>query len=384
MSKHEFEMKEFETRQNRVREAMDKEGLDLILVIAPQSIHWLIGTRAKSFQEFQCLFFTREPGPLTMLMRLAEVLEYTEQSLAEDIRGWGGREPEDPIDAVKAIMEEKGYFKHRIGLEVPYYYLGPHDYIKLKDLLKDCSVKEVPFLIEDLKLAKSAAEIAYIRKASDIADAAFQTGLDNLAEGKTELEVAAEIHRTLMALGSDASASPMNFVSGERIVYPHGFPTERKLKPGDDINIEYSGCYKRYHCTIGRQLCLGKARPRVKEVYKVVREACDLCIAEIKAGVPMVKPHEVAKKVIADAGLDAYRLHTTGYGIGPGYPPSWGENNHLFGDSKYILEPGMVVSIEPPVYISEERVGVRIIDDVLVTETGAEILSKTSRDLVEL
>jgi Xaa-Pro dipeptidase len=192
----------------------------------------------------------------------------------------------------------------------------------------------------------------------------FQTGLDNLAEGKTELEVAAEIHRTLMALGSDASASPMNFVSGERIVYPHGFPTERKLKPGDDINIEYSGCYKRYHCTIGRQLCLGKARPRVKEVYKVVREACDLCIAEIKAGVPMVKPHEVAKKVIADAGLDAYRLHTTGYGIGPGYPPSWGENNHLFGDSKYILEPGMVVSIEPPVYISEERVGVRIIDDV--------------------
>ena len=72
----------------------------------------------------------------------------------------------------------------------------------------------MPFLIEDLRLAKSPAEIAYIRKASDIADAAFQTGLDNIAEGKTELEVAAEMHRTLMALGSDASASPMNFVSG--------------------------------------------------------------------------------------------------------------------------------------------------------------------------
>jgi Xaa-Pro dipeptidase len=104
----------------------------------------------------------------------------------------------------------------------------------------------------------------------------------------------------------------------------------------------------------------------------------------MKPGVPMVKPHEAAKKVIADAGMDAYRLHTTGYGIGPGYPPSWGENNHLFGDSNYILEPGMVVSIEPPVYINEERIGVRIIDDVLMTEAGAEILSKTSRDLIEL
>lgn len=384
MSKFEFEMKEFEERHARVRAAMDKEGLDLILVIAPQNIHWLIGTRAKCFQEFQCLFFTREPGPLTVVMRLAEVLEYTEQSLAEDIRGWGGREPEDPIDVVKKIMEEKGYFKLRVGLEVPYYYLGPHDYVKLKDLLSDCLVKEVPFLIEDMKLAKSPAEIAYIRKASDIADAAFQTGLDIIAEGKTELEVAAEMHRTLMALGSDASASPMNVVSGERIVYPHGFPTEKKLQKGDDINVEFAGCYKRYHCTIGRQLCLGEPRPRVREVYKVVRDACDACIAEMKAGVPMVKPHEAAKKVIADAGMDQYRLHTTGYGIGPCYPPSWGENNHLFGDSKYILEAGMVVSIEPPVYINEERIGVRIIDDVLVTDTGAEILSKTSRDLIVL
>ena len=81
MSKYEFEMKEFEMRQQRVREAMDQEGLDLILAIAPQSIHWLIGTRAKSFQEFQCLFFTREPGPLTMLMRLVFLLYAEDREL---------------------------------------------------------------------------------------------------------------------------------------------------------------------------------------------------------------------------------------------------------------------------------------------------------------
>ena len=86
--------------------------------------------------------------------------------------------------------------------------------------------------------------------------------------------------------------------------------------------------------------------------------------------------------MIAGAGLDDYRLHTTGYGIAPGYPPSWGEYIHLFADSGYTLEAGMVLSIEPPVFIYEERLGVRIIDDVLVTESGAEILSRISRDLI--
>ena len=384
MSKFEFEMKEFEDRQTRVRAAMEKEGIDLLLVTAPANIHYLIGSRAKSFQEFQCLFFTLEPGPLSIIVRLAEVAEYTDHSLAEDIRGWGGREPEDPIDVVKAVMEEKGYLTRRVGLEVPYYYLGVHDYAKIKELLGDSLVTEATHLIEDLKLAKSAAEIAYIRKAAHIADAAMQTCVENIAEGKTELEVAGEMHRTLMCLGSETSASYMNLVSGERMCYPHGMPTERKIQKGDDINVEYAGKYKGYHCTIGRQLCLGIPNPRVKEIYQIVRDACDACIAEIKAGVPAVKPHEAAKKVIADAGMDQYRLHTTGYGIGPGYPPSWGEANHLFGDSKYILDAGMVISIEPPVYIHEEKIGVRIIDNVLVTETGGEILSKFSRDLIVL
>ncbi len=135
MSKFEFELEEFQKRQARVRTEMEKEGVDLLLVISPANIHYLIGSRCKSFQEFQCLFFTLEPGPLTIIMQLAEVAEYTDHSLAEDMRGWGGREPENPIEVVKRVMEEKGYFKRRVGLEVPYYYLDVHDYVKLKDLL---------------------------------------------------------------------------------------------------------------------------------------------------------------------------------------------------------------------------------------------------------
>jgi Xaa-Pro dipeptidase len=150
------------------------------------------------------------------------------------------------------------------------------------------------------------------------------------------------------------------------------------------MHIEYGAAYKRYCATIGRQLCLGAPTPRMSEIYQVVRDACDACIAEIAAGVPAVAPHEAAKKVIADAGMDQYRLHTTGYGIAPGFPPAWGEDIHMFGDSTYTLEAGMVVSIEPPVFIHAEKLGARIIDNVLVTETGCELLSGFTRDLIRL
>ena len=148
------------------------------------------------------------------------------------------------------------------------------------------------------------------------------------------------------------------------------------------MHIEFGAARQRYCVTIGRQLNLGEPTARIREVYQVVRDACDACIAEIKAGVPAARPHEAAKAIIADAGLDEHRLHTTGYGIAPGFPPSWGEYIHLFADSDYTLEAGMVISIEPPVFIHQERLGARIIDNVLVTETGAEILSQASRDLV--
>jgi len=382
MSKNDFTPEEFETRQHRVRTKMEELGLDLLLVFHPVSIQYLIGSRAKSYQEFQVLFFTLEESPLTIMMRLAEVPELTDLSLAEDVRGWGGREPEDPVDVFAAIMKEKSFLGRRIGLEVPEFYVHPYNYERIKVILGDALKVDASSLIHDLKLVKSSAEIAYIRRSSDIADLAMQSAVETIAEGVSEMEVAGEVYRTMYHNSSDSPASPMNFCSGERTCYGHGAPTERRLKDGDFMHIEYGAAYRRYCTTIGRQFCLGEPTARMREIFQVVRDSCDACIAEIRAGVPGTRPHEAAKKVIADAGMDKYRLHTTGYGIAPGYPPSWGEYISLFADSEYTLEAGMVLSVEPPVFIHEEKLGARIIDNVLVTETGCEILSGFTRDLV--
>ena len=379
MSKEDFSPDEFADRHRRVRAEMSSRGIELLIVVHPTNIQYLIGTRTKSYQEFQCLLFPLDgASPLIVQARLAEVAEYQDLSLANHVYGWGGREPEDPVAVLRGVMERHGYLKRRIGFEAPYYYLGIEDHAKLRALFP--GALDATSLIERLKFIKSPAEIASIRKAATMVEKALLTGLELVREGTAECEIAGAIYASLLNQGGDSPASPMNIVSGERACYPHGAPTDRRLRKGDAVNIEFGAAYRRYCVTIGRQLSIGKPSARYQEIYDVVRRACDVCIGKMRPGARAVDAHNVAKKIIADAGYDQYRLHTTGYGIAPGYPPSWGESIHMFGDSDHVLQAGMMLSVEPPIYIHKERLGVRLIDDVLVTENGPEILTPWLRD----
>jgi len=270
----------------------------------------------------------------------------------------------------------------RIGIEVPAYYLHPHHYGRLKDLLGAALVAEPSNLVHDLKLVKSAAEIALIREAARIADQAMEACVAAFRPNRTELEVAGAVYQTLLTAGSGLPASTINLVSGERLGFSHGAPTLRRIRRGDGGNVELGAAYKRYTATLGRQLSLDPPPARIREIHDIVRAAGDAMIAEIRPGAPAVRPHAAAKRVIAEAGYDRYRIHTSGYGIAPGVPPASGEPLNLFGGSPYTLEAGMMVSVEPPIFIPEERIGARIIDNVLITETGAERLTRWGRELI--
>lgn len=382
MSKRDFSAAEFSGRLGKVREAIGRAGLDWLILFHPVSIHWLTGSDAKSYQALQCLFVSAQPAPLGVLVREGERNEYRDDTLADEIWGWGGGEPEDPVDVFQRVADSLNLRKGRVGIEVPAYYLHPHHYERIKAFLGSALVAEPTNLVNDLKLVKSPAELAYIRRAGEIADKAMAAFAAMLKEGNTELQAAGEVYRTLLSNGSGLAASTLNLVSGERAGFSHGAPTERRLRRGDFGNIEYGAAYRRYTVTIGRQFCLGEPTARMRELYDVVRRAADALIREVRAGVPAVIPHEAAKKVIAQAGFDKYRVHTSGYGIAPGFPPAWGEPVNMFGGNPYTLQAGMVVSVEPPVFIGEEKLGARIIDNVLVTEGGAELISTFSRELI--
>ena len=382
MSKHDFSAEEFALRRSRVREAIGAAGFDWFCAFHPVSIRWLTGSDAKSYQEFQCLLISAKSGPITVLTRDGERNEFLHDALVDELHTWGGGEPEDPIAAFERIAESLGVKRSRIGIEVPGFYLHPHHYVRIKQLFGESLVTEATNLIHDLTLVKSATELSYIREAARIADVAMIRFAVSLAEGRSELELAGEIYHALLTSGSGLAASPINLVSGERSCFSHGAPTDRRLRRGDFGNVEYGATYKRYTSTIGRQFCMGSPTSRMRELDDLVHRASDACIAEIRAGVPAIVPHEAAKRVIAEAGLNHGRVHLSGYGLAPGSPPTWAEPIHLFGGSTYTLQAGMVVTVEPPVFLGEERLGARLIDNVLVTDTGGEVLSRFSRELI--
>jgi Xaa-Pro dipeptidase len=383
MSKHDFTVEEFAVRRARVREAMADAGLDWLVAIHPVSIHWLTGSDAKSYQEFQCLLIPAAPGPLTVITRQGEINEFEDDAWVDEVVGWGGGIVEDPVAVFAKHARRLGLLDKRVGIEVPAYYLHPHHYVQLKDLLGSALAAEATNLIHDLKLVKSPAEFAYIRKAAAMADTAMEVFAKALREGESELALAGKVYDSLLSSGSGLAASTLNLVSGERSGFSHGAPTARAIRRGDFGNIEYGSAYRRYTSTIGRQFSIGAPTPRMVELYDIVRRAADVCIAAVRDGVPAVVPHEAARKVIVEAGMETYRVHTTGYGLAPGFPPTWGEPLHMLGGTTYTLRAGMVITIEPPVFIgTPERLGARIIDNVLVTERGAELLSRFSRDLI--
>ena len=379
-----FDVAEFEARHGRVRSAMLRARHDLLLLLHPVSIHWLVGCRSKSYEAFQCLFFPADAGPLVMLVRRDDVPEVVDSTIADEVHGWGEGSTTDPTAAVETILHDKGWWGRRTAIETPRFHITTDEHAQLESLLGPSLAGDASLLVEEQKFVKSPAELAYIRNAAAIADSAMETLTATARPGMTELEVAGEMHRTMMQLGSDTAGSLMNLGSGERSGYCLALPSERRLRPGDLTVVEFGAAYRRYTATIGRQLCLGRATQRMREIYALVREALEAALAEIRAGVPCTVPHHAAKQVIVAAGMEAYRPHSTGYGVAPGFPPEWREAVQMDDHSDYVLEAGMVLCVEPPVFLPEEGIGMRIIENVLVTENGCEVLSRFTRDLVEL
>jgi Xaa-Pro dipeptidase len=381
MSKHDFTKEEFAGRLARTREAIGKAGLDWLLVIHPVSLRWLIGQDNKSYTAFQCLPVSAKSDRLEVFTREMERNELEADSMADAVRSYNGREPEDPMEAFAAFARDLKLTSARVGMEVPSYYLHPHHYLKLKDILGAALVAEPNGLINGLKLSKSPQELDYHRRSAKIAGEAWKALLSVAREGASELELSGAAYQAILSSGSFLPASTMNLVTGERSCFALGGPTERVMKRGDTGLVELGGAYRRYTSTLGRQWSIGKPSARLLDLHKVVLEASDAAMAKMKAGAAAIEAHEALKGVIAKAGLDQYRQHTSGYGMAPGFPPSWGEPTNMFGGSKDVLQADMVMTIEPAVFIQHEGLGVRLIDNCIVKDGGIELLSTTQRDI---
>jgi Xaa-Pro aminopeptidase len=254
-------------------------------------------------------------------------------------------------------------------------------YSSFKLYAKEIESELVPFsgIIEKLRLIKTDAEIKILKVAADIADAAFKHILDFLRPGKTELEVSNELEFFMRRAGATSSSFDTIVASGYRSALPHGVASDKVIEAGDIVTMDYGCYYNGYVSDITRTVAVGEPDAKLKEIYDIVLEAQLLGMAGIKPGMTGREADAITRDYITEKGYGEYFGHSTGHGIGLEIH----EGPGLSMKSDVILEPGMVVTCEPGIYIPGLG-GVRIEDDTLITKDHNEALTHSTKELIIL
>jgi Xaa-Pro dipeptidase len=263
----------------------------------------------------------------------------------------------------------------RIGVEPNRMRLLEFRYVKAG--APEADYPDASDVLGSLRFRKEKEEIEAMRKAVQVAQAALEATLPLIKIGMTEKELAADLVTQLLKYGSEPELPFSPIVSGgPNSANPHASPTERKLQSGDLLVIDYGATVDGYISDITRTFAVGEVDAEYEKIHKIVQQANAAGRAAGKPGVPCAEVDKAARDVIEKAGYGAYFTHRTGHGIG--MEPH--EEPYMRGDNMQLLEPGMAYTVEPGIYLPG-RNGVRVEDNVVVTETGSESLSNLLREM---
>lgn len=234
-------------------------------------------------------------------------------------------------------------------------------------------------LIEKIRLIKTEQEINIIKVACEIADNAFTHILGFIEPGKTELEVSNELEFFMRKQGASSSSFDTIVASGWRSALPHGVATSKVIEVGDFVTLDFGALYNGYISDITRTIAVGKPSDQLVAMYQVVLESQLLALEKVGPGMTGVQADAIARDYLIAKGYGEAFGHSTGHGIGLEVH----EGPGLSFRSETVLEPNMVVTIEPGIYIPGVG-GVRIEDDVVITKTGNEKITHSKKDLIIL
>lgn len=355
-------------RINRLRAALAEKGLPALLVGAPSNRRYVSG-------------FSGSYGWLVVTDKQAFILtdsRYRLQS-AQEAPGLTLREIVSPGKAmpvlVKEIAAELGLSV--LGFEAAHMSVAEHSRVAAA---LGSGVEMVPTesLVEGLREIKDAAELAALRKAIAITDEVIEAVTPQLRPDHTELEAAWMIEKAMRERGASAPSFSIIVAAGPNAAQPHHHPGDERLGEGRSIVIDMGALVDGYHADLTRTIVLGTPDQRFWDIYDIVLAAEQKAIAGVRPGIRAHEVDALARDHIAAAGYGDCFGHGLGHGVGLDIHEGPSIRWVLPGDTSAPLQPGMVTTIEPGIYIADWG-GVRIEDVVLVTEDGSETLSKAAK-----
>ena len=343
------------------RDKIEKENMEIegFLVTNLKNLYYLSGFDGEGFA-----LITNKNNYLFTDSR------YTEQAEKESpdykIITDEPKEKNARVLALKKIIEKNKI--NKIAFES--IHLSYADFKRYSDSFKSVEFLPTKNFIEQMRMVKDKEEIIIIRKAGQIATESLKEVFEIIEPGMRELEIASELAYTMRKKGAQREAFETIVVSGERSSLPHGKPSEKKISEGELITIDIGANYQNYNSDITRTIIIGKEQRKQKEIFSIVLEAQKTAIEFLKPGINCKEVDGVARNIIEKKGYGKYFGHGLGHGVGLDIH----ERPRVSFNDDTILLPGMVVTIEPGIYLPEVG-GVRIEDSVLITEEGYEILT---------
>lgn len=258
--------------------------------------------------------------------------------------------------------------------------LSHKDFYKLKDEFPKINFLDVSESFQKSRLIKDELEIKLIKKACGISDYVMKKIPEILKNGMKEYELAAEINYLMQRNGADKPAFETISSFGKNSSEPHYSHGNNKLKKGDFVLCDFGACFKKYNSDITRTFVFGKASSKQKEMHKIVKEAQVICFETVKPGLKACDIHKKVSSFIDNTNYKGRFIHSTGHALGLSVHDG---DYRLGSDCMLELKENMVFTIEPGIYLPGYG-GIRIEDDILIKKEGIEILTKSTRELLEI
>ena len=348
----------------KLRELLKEKELDALLVTNPYNRRYITG-------------FTGTAGVAIISKEDAVFItdfRYTEQA-AKQVSGFRIVKHEKTI--IEEVAEQvKSMNIQTLGFEKDDVSFGMYELYKEK---VNADLRPVSGMIETLRMVKTPEEIEILKQAARIADDAFAHICTFIKPGLTELEVSNELEMFMRKQGAESSSFSTIVASGVRGALPHGVASDKVIESGDLVTLDYGALYNGYISDITRTVAVGEPSAQLKEIYEVTRVAQQLALEQIKPGMTGIEADAIARDYIKSKGYGDAFGHSPGHGIGLEVH----EGPALSFRSETVLVPNMAVTVEPGIYLPGIG-GVRIEDDIIMTETGNERLTHSPKELIIL
>jgi Xaa-Pro dipeptidase len=377
-----FSETEFARRKTAVLASMATAGLDGLILFQQESMYWLTGYDTFGFCFFQGLVVTAD-GRVALVTRSADLRQARHTSTIADIRVWkDGRDANPSLD-LKALAGDLGLAGKRLGVEYESYGLVAANGRALDAAFDGFAMLvDASLLVTRLRAVKSAEEIAYVRRAAILCDAADREAIAKTHAGADEGHILAAQHDAIFSAGGDYPANEFIIGSGADALLCRYKSGRRTLSAQDQITLEFAGSYRHYHVAAMRTLVVGKPTALHMAYHAAAREALDACEAALRPGNTAGDVFAAHARVLDQHGLSQHRLNACGYSLGARFAPRWMDWPMFYEGNGWPLEAGMVMFAHMILMDSLSETAMCLGRTSLVTEGSAETLNLPELDLI--